>query len=66
MLDIGQLRLVDEVALVDDLAGQTRGIRLGAQALESNDPLAVLNEDMCVLWLALIRCKMYNDFSFKQ
>lgn len=42
LLNIGELRLVDEVTLVDHLAGQTGGIRLGIQSLQSDYPLAVL------------------------
>lgn len=33
---------MDEVTLVDHLAGQTSGIRLGIQSLQSDYPLAVL------------------------
>lgn len=42
LLNIGELRFVDEVTLVDHLAGQASGIRLGIQSFQSDYPLAVL------------------------
>ena len=42
LLDIGQLRLVDQVALVHHFPGEARGIRLGAERLQADDALTVL------------------------
>lgn len=42
LLDVGQLGLVDEVALVHHFAGQHGGVGFGVQRLEADDPLAVL------------------------